>query len=148
MTSPPKRRGRFSGIMKSGKKDATPKSEAWVQKRTLEWLAMAGIFAWRNNTGVLRDHVDRPVHFGHIGSADIIGVAPDGSFLAIECKSDKGILSDHQEIFQRKVLRNQGTYLVVKPKNFPDILERWAGGIEFPLGAPVFDDLRRRLNIT
>jgi hypothetical protein len=65
------------------------KTEAFVQRRTLEWLALAGVFAWRNNTGALLDANGRLVKFGKRGSADIIAVLPPhGRHAEFECKSD------------------------------------------------------------
>lgn len=41
----------------------------------------------RNNVGVLRDSRGIPVHFGlGVGSSDLIGLCPDGIFLAVEVK--------------------------------------------------------------
>ena len=52
-------------------------------------LDRRGIFHWRNNTGALPDKTGRPVHFGLVGSSDILALLP-GKFLAIEAKSAKG----------------------------------------------------------
>jgi hypothetical protein len=63
-------------------------------------LSKAGATAWRNNTGVLKDAGGRPVKFGLCkGGADIIGIAPDGLFLAVECKTDTGRANPDQERF-------------------------------------------------
>ncbi len=43
------------------------------------------------------------IPLGKVGSSDIIGILPDGKFLAIECKSDKGRLSEAQKIFLKKI---------------------------------------------
>ena len=50
-------------------------------------LSERGIISWRNNTGALKDITGRLVRYGlGIGSSDIIGIMPDGRFLAIEVK--------------------------------------------------------------
>jgi len=54
-------------------------------------MSEAGGIAWRNNTGILKDKTGRPIKFGLcIGSSDIIAIAPDGVFTAVECKTEKG----------------------------------------------------------
>ena len=50
-------------------------------------LSERGIISWRNNTGALKDREGRLVKYGLCpGSSDIIGIMPDGRFLAIEVK--------------------------------------------------------------
>lgn len=54
-------------------------------------LSQAGCKAFRNNTGALKDQTGRLVRFGlAVGSGDIIGIAPDGVFFSVECKTEKG----------------------------------------------------------
>lgn len=56
-----------------------------------------------------------PVHFGVPGTADICGlIAPDGRFLAIECKSATGTQSAEQETFQRVVRAMGGVYILAR----------------------------------
>jgi len=63
-------------------------------------LSEAGCMVWRNNTGALPDKYGRPVQFGLCrGSSDIIGIAPDGSFLAVEVKTKTGRTTKEQENF-------------------------------------------------
>jgi N-acetylmuramoyl-L-alanine amidase len=52
--------------------------------------------------------------FGHTGSADIIGLLPDGGFFAIECKSERGLLSEAQKLFRSKIQANNGVYVVIR----------------------------------
>jgi hypothetical protein len=86
----------------------TGKSEAWVVSECLLALSKAGCMVWRNNTGVLPDRNGRPVRFGLcVGSSDIIGLAPDGQFLAVECKAALGQPTDAQQQFIAAV-RQQG----------------------------------------
>lgn len=79
----------------------------------LKALALAKIYAWRNNTGELPNN-GRWMSFGHAGSADIIGLLPDGRFLAIECKSERGLLSEAQKLFRAKIQANNGVYVVIR----------------------------------
>jgi len=72
-------------------------TEAQVLNDCLLALSKAGCRVWRNNTGVLPDRKGRPVKFGLcVGSSDIIGIAPGGIFLAIECKNQLGQPTDAQ----------------------------------------------------
>lgn len=53
------------------------------------------------------------VRFGYKGSADILGICPDGRFLAVECKKHKGgILSDEQKIFLSRIQENNGVAIL------------------------------------
>lgn len=76
------------------------RSEANIQRECMIALSAAGCLVWRNNTGVLPDARGVPVHFGLCkGSSDLIGLAPDGVFIAIEVKTDTGRVSEAQERF-------------------------------------------------
>lgn len=61
-----------------------------VLHQCLEYLKMKGIYCWRQNSGAVRIG-KRFVRFTSInGVSDIIGILPDGRFLAIECKREQG----------------------------------------------------------
>ena len=79
------------------------KPEAQVLNSCLRYLEARNIFHWRNNTGAVQIAHGRFMRFGKKGSSDIIGVLPDGRFLAIETKSIKGRLSPEQKAFIEKV---------------------------------------------
>ena len=67
------------------------KSEQDIQAQIMMALSKAGCIVWRNNTGVLPDRRGIPVRFGLcVGSSDLIGIAPDGVFVAIEAKNSTG----------------------------------------------------------
>lgn len=97
--------------------------EAPVLHDCLKWLHERGVFAWRNNTGVVWVE-DRPIFYGYKGSADILGILPDGRFLAIETKSPTGVQSDDQKKFQASVEANNGDYLLVRSAK--ELEERWS----------------------
>ncbi len=60
--------------------------------------------AWRNNSGMLYDRHGRPVRFGLVGSADIIGlIGGSGRFLAIEVKVPGRRRTTVQESFSSMV---------------------------------------------
>ena len=89
--------------------------ESEVLKQCLEYLKMRNIFAWRNNSGAVKNG---KLRFGMPGSSDILGILPNGQFLAIECKREKGgILSDKQVEFLSRIKENGGAALVVHSLN-------------------------------
>ena len=85
------------------------KSEANIQGLIMIALSQAGCLVWRNNTGVLKDGNGRPIKFGLCkGSSDLIGVCPDGTFLAVEVKTATGRIRPEQETFIAAVNRAGG----------------------------------------
>lgn len=95
--------------------------ESDIQNLILLALSQAGCTVWRNNTGVgWQGKVSRvgqsvviteprPLHAGLcVGSSDIIGIAPDGRFLAIEVKTQTGRATDDQIRFIEAVRRKGG----------------------------------------
>lgn len=84
-------------------------SEANIQNEIMIALSQAGCVVWRNNTGVLKDASGRPIKFGLCkGSADLIGIAKDGRFLAVEVKTAVGRVRPEQELFIASVKRAGG----------------------------------------
>ena len=93
----------------SGDRKAQRQSESHILNACLIALSAAGCLAWRQNTGVLPDRSGRPIRFGLcVGSSDIIGIAPDGAFVAIECKSAIGQPTDAQVKFLAAILAHGG----------------------------------------
>ena len=60
-------------------------AESDVLRGCLDYLKMKNIFCYRNNSGATKVG-SRFIRFGYKGSSDIIGILPDGRFLAVECK--------------------------------------------------------------
>lgn len=89
-------------------------SETLIVAQCLEWLALHRIFAWRNNTGSYKTPEGRFIRYGHVGSADILGILPDGRFLAVEAKTATGTQSKAQRVFQEMVTRNGGVYILAR----------------------------------
>ena len=95
--------------MPSHIKAASKRSEANILNDCLIAMSSAGCIVWRNNTGQLPDANGRPIKFGLcVGSSDIIGIAPDGRFLAVECKTALGQPTDAQLKFIAAVIRAGG----------------------------------------
>ena len=64
--------------------------------------------AWRNDTGALKAN-GRLIRYGLCkGSSDIIAIAPDGVFVAVECKTAKGRPTPEQTRFIEAVLAKGG----------------------------------------
>lgn len=86
------------------------KSEANIQNAILVALSEAGCVVWRQNTGAYKcDKTGRLIRYGLcVGSSDIIGIAPDGRFLAIEVKRVGGAVRKGQPEFIRAVRRTGG----------------------------------------
>lgn len=97
-------------------------SESTLVRQIMLALSDAGCSVWRQNTGmgwsgdatrhpggtvVIRNA--RPLHAGLcVGSADILGIAPDGRFLSVEVKSGRGRATPEQIAFRDAVLRAGG----------------------------------------
>lgn len=74
--------------------------EGNIQALIMMRASKLGCIVWRNNTGTLPDSRGIPVRFGLcVGSSDLIGIAPDGKFLAIEVKTEKGKVTPKQRLF-------------------------------------------------
>ena len=84
-----------------------------VLSQCLKYLEVLQIYHWRNNTGALKIG-RRFIRFGFPGSSDILGILPDGRFLAIECKREKGgRLSEAQKDFISRINDNGGVAMCV-----------------------------------
>lgn len=70
-------------------------TEREVQRSCLAALPRLGVLAWRNNTGAAR-YGERHVRFGVPGLGDILGVLPGGRALMIECKGERGRVTEAQ----------------------------------------------------
>jgi hypothetical protein len=87
--------------------------EQEIQQLILARLgARLDLTVWRNNTGVLTAADGRPTRFGLVGSADVIGLAHPGLFVAIEVKRPGGKLSPQQAKFRAMVEGLGGVYVL------------------------------------
>jgi len=103
--------------------------EKTIEKAVMLTLSQAGCTVWRNATarawvgkwkGQTRDgdaviEGARQVRFGLAeGSSDIIGIAPDGRFLAVEVKAAGGRESKAQARFREAVNATGGVAFVAR----------------------------------
>jgi hypothetical protein len=101
--------------------------EGLVKSAILDYLRVRGFFAWNNPTGAVEIRPGQWVHFGKVGSADIMGCLPDGRFLAVECKAKKGRLSEAQQDFLNEIERLGGLAIVARSFQEVDLALRGAG---------------------
>jgi hypothetical protein len=95
--------------------------EGQVVRDVLDYLELSGVYAFRCNTGRRGG-----VAFGKVGLSDIIGIMPDGRFLAIECKRpDGGAMSDDQLAFLQEVAERGG--LAIVARSVDDVVEGLKG---------------------
>jgi hypothetical protein len=94
-------------------------SHSNLLKITLLNLSQAKVAtAWRVETGVAKSmDASRIISFGLKGCPDIVGLTPDGKFLAVEIKIGKDKLRPEQVAFKMMVLKNKGHYFIVKELN-------------------------------
>lgn len=100
------------------KKKGKNKEEQKLLNACLGYLKLRGCIAIRNNSGVIflsnGDGTQRAVRAGMQGASDIIGCLPNGKFLAVECKSKKGRLTESQAQFLESVRVRGGVALVIR----------------------------------
>ncbi len=81
----------------------------------MSWLSKRRIIGDRNNVGKFdpRD-TGELMQFGIVDGGDWIGLLPNGRHLEIECKRGRGgTLSVGQQKRRKKILMNNGVYLIV-----------------------------------
>ncbi len=102
-------------------------AENAVVRACMDQLRLLGVPHIRNNTGAQvipagPGQRRRFVKYGTAGWPDIIGVLPDGRFLAVECKSPdklwgrkrKTDLSDTQKHVRYQLVKHQALYITAK----------------------------------
>lgn len=105
-------------------------SEKQLVDDVISWLGYHGCFAWRQNTGAAT-YEDaggrkRMVRFGMRGISDVLAVAPNGRFVAVECKLRGNKPTPEQELFLAEVRERGGVGVVAYDA---DELEGALGGL-------------------
>lgn len=91
------------------------RTESALVNAVMRWMWLNGCYCWRQNTGAYKpEGSSRYIQYGTPGCADIIGVTSSGVFIAVECKSAKGKLTDHQLKFRDYILEKNGIYICAK----------------------------------
>lgn len=88
-------------------------SEADIQYACLQYLRLNHIFCWKAHTVGIKKESGSYIPSGMRGVSDILGILPDGRFLAVECKKPKNKLSEFQREFLENIKNNGGVALVV-----------------------------------
>ena len=81
-------------------------SEKALRDAILQYLNFKGVYAWKQNTGAMYLE-GRFIRFAAPGMPDIIGIMPDGRFLAVETKAT-GRVTAHQKAFLDNVRQRGG----------------------------------------
>lgn len=90
-------------------------TEKDTQRAILDYLALKGVFHWRNNTGTFKTERGGFYRFGAPGSPDIFAVMPpSGQLLGIEVKDTKGRLNENQVGFRERLERVGGRYVLAR----------------------------------
>jgi hypothetical protein len=101
--------------------------EGLIKTAILRYLERRGFFAWNNTTGAVQIRPGKFLRFGKVGSSDIIGILPDGRFLAVETKAPAGRLSAEQKIFMEKVQGEGGLATIARSWQELDTILRQEG---------------------
>ena len=88
--------------------------ESYIKKAILEYLKLVKkIYCWNNrNVGVFKNGGYIPS--GIRGISDILGILPDGKFLAIEVKTEKGKPTEEQLSFLHNIINNNGIGFIAR----------------------------------
>jgi hypothetical protein len=92
--------------------DRTKAHEKLVKQCLLE-LTTKGWFCWKNNSGAMKSG-NRFQVYGLKGSADIIGMTSNGTFVAVEIKTGKAVQNKHQLAFEKAVKKRFGIYQIIR----------------------------------
>ena len=87
-----------------------------IQKACLQWLALAKVFAWRNNSAAMvigEGPSRRFLRAGIVGGSDVLGILPGGKLMALEIKRPGGKTTEAQEAFLQRVRDAGGVALVI-----------------------------------
>ena len=88
-------------------------TEKEIETLILQWLHMNKIYCWKNESTGLYDPTRKVFRrkrnpFNINGTADVLGILPDGKFLAIEVKRPKGKATEKQLHFLEQIKKNNG----------------------------------------
>lgn len=103
--------------------------ESIIQDQIINYLKIRRLYVWQNKTQGTYDPVKKifrtPGKYHLNGVADILGILPDGKFLAIEVKTKTGRLSEHQRQFLENIKRMNGIAFVAR--SLEDVYENLQG---------------------
>lgn len=93
--------------------------EKEIEAEILDYLEAEGLYCWKNATvgyfDPKRKVFRKPSSRHQIkGTADILGILPNGRFLAIEVKSKRGIVRPEQRKFLESIANHGGLALIAR----------------------------------
>ena len=89
-------------------------NETALKKQCLEWLAIKGIFAYKQNCGGFKNPTGGFYRFSSMnGLPDIVCIIK-GKYIGVELKVDKKEQSDFQIIFQENLEKAGGAYYIIR----------------------------------
>lgn len=87
-------------------------NEQVLVNQVIAYLKLSGNYVWRQNTGAMTTKEGRFVKFGHKGISDVLGIAKDGRFIAVECKVGHNKPTSFQSDFLQEI-KDRGGYACV-----------------------------------
>ena len=84
------------------------KHSALVRAIRLRLGMLSDVVLWPVQPGGVADATGRPMRCGPVGMSDLIGIVQGGRWLAIECKTGKGVLTPDQDRWQSLVRKMGG----------------------------------------
>lgn len=96
------------GAPRAKRTNAAPEQQVLNSVLLLCRTHPAVAWAARINSGAYKTPDGRFIRFGFVGCSDIIGQMRDGSFLALEVKSQSGAITEDQQAFIDRVRKNGG----------------------------------------
>ena len=88
--------------------------EQIIQKNILTWLTLKKWFAFKiNNVGIYKQATGSYIPSQTKGICDIIAIK-DGEVIFVECKSEKGKLSQSQKEFCDTIISHGGHYIIAR----------------------------------
>ena len=86
--------------------------ESDIQRGIMDYLRIKKIFCWKNSTVGIHKANGSFIPAQMTGIADILGILPDGRFLAIEVKRKWNKTTPNQDLFLDNIKKNNGIALV------------------------------------
>jgi len=100
--------------------------EKVIESQIIAFLRYKGLLVWKNENGAVFDEKRKSYRAFSPnrmrGLSDITGLMDDGTFFAIEVKSEKGRLSEHQKDFLAEV-RARGCFAIVA-RSVEEVVEK------------------------
>ena len=92
--------------------------EKEIVNAIIEYLQYKKIYCWRNqSTGVydVKNQAFRRLpKYALNGVSDILGILPNGTFLAIEVKTKTGVASQNQKDFIQEIKKRKGVAFIAR----------------------------------